>query len=131
MNASAVDTGVFSKASKTGGRKQRVFFPAVGTHPLFGVYALPLLCPLYCKWLIHKAEEHASASGGWTTDRHRGYPTTDVRVQDVSGVSTWVQMSLWPEIENVVTHRYGLPPGACHLNDALIIKYAAPGQNTK
>jgi hypothetical protein len=122
--------GLFARAgSNDSPKKQRVFFPAVGTHPLFGIYVLPLLCPLYCEWLIRKSEEHAATSGGWTKNRHRGYPTTDLRAQDVPGVSTWVELSLWPAIEKEVTNRYGLPPGACCLNDAFIVKYAASGQN--
>ena len=41
-------------------------------------------------WLVGEAEKAAARRGGWHGDRHRGYATTDLRVQHVSPeVASW------------------------------------------
>lgn len=37
-----------------------------------------------CDWLVTEAEAGANRRGGWLGDRHRGYATTDIRVNHVS-----------------------------------------------
>jgi hypothetical protein len=107
----------------------RVVFATPGTHPLFAIYCLPFISSQYCRWIIRKAEQHAHDSDGWTTDRHRGYPTTDLRVQNIPVVGLWLKLNLWPAVIKLVTERYGLPPDSCRLSDAFIVKYSsAAGQ---
>ena len=36
--------------------------------------------------------------GGWTTERHANYPTTDVPVQKLPQTFEWMKESLLPEI---------------------------------
>lgn len=38
-----------------------------------------------CDHIIQEAEKHASARGGWTADRHSGYPTTDLPLESIFG----------------------------------------------
>ena len=43
-----------------------------------------VLSPLHCQEIIAKAEGYAQQHGGWTRNRHTGYPTTDLPIGDLS-----------------------------------------------
>ena len=55
-----------------------------------------------CRDLIQKTENFAASNGGWSSDRHTGYPTTDLPLDAVYGKFSPMHMhiakSLLPEM---------------------------------
>ncbi|CAE8688366.1 unnamed protein product [Polarella glacialis] len=64
-------------------------------HSSLGVRVFPLLPEETCTALIAAAEDVASRSGGWSTDRHGKYATTDLEVRSYP--------SLWALVEPYLT----------------------------
>jgi hypothetical protein len=56
-----------------------------------GIYRTDkLLSAAQCDMLVREAEAHAAAHGGWTTGRHKSYPTTDLPVRRLGyGCRCW------------------------------------------
>eukprot|EP01035_Chromulina_nebulosa_P026873 gene26873-35245_t len=55
-------------------------------HLYKGVHQIPkVLSKNQCLEIILNAEEYASQHGGWTTNRHSSYPTTDLPIEQVLG----------------------------------------------
>ena len=53
-------------------------------HKLKSVYITSnVLPPVDCEAIIKMAEHHASSHGGWQTERHQMYKTTDIDVRHV------------------------------------------------
>lgn len=48
-----------------------------------------------CDWLVKEAEAGANRRGGWLGDRHRGYATTDIRVNHVSQEVTYISIYIY------------------------------------
>ena len=55
-----------------------------------------------CLELIQKSEQFAASNGGWSSDRHKGYPTTDLPLDAVYGkfspMHIHIAKSLLPEM---------------------------------
>ena len=52
--------------------------------PLIAHSVAPLVSMAECASVLEECEARARGRGGWTTQRHENYPTTDVPVQQVS-----------------------------------------------
>ena len=96
--------------------------------PIWGVHLFKLFDTATCQSLIDIAEAHASTHG-WTTGRHKHFPTTDIAVsaQNAPDIHKLVQ----PHVDNVV-----LPTLAEHfgrfdarrelsITDMFLVKYEA------
>eukprot|EP00959_Pyramimonas_sp_CCMP1952_P285417 5967677-Pyramimonas_sp.AAC.3 len=57
-----------------------------GMGPLIAHSKAPLVSAAECAAVIEECEARAERLGGWTTERHENYPTTDVPVQRVQPV---------------------------------------------
>mmetsp|Transcript_94356 Transcript_94356/g.163110 ORF Transcript_94356/g.163110 Transcript_94356/m.163110 type:complete len:242 (-) Transcript_94356:407-1132(-) len=82
-----------------------------------------------CEHIIEEAEKFAMTNGGWTTQRHKAYPTTDIpvaKIKPLEHVFERVRQAVIPFIEKVHTI-----PGdkKWHFNDLFVVKYEwAPGK---
>ena len=98
--------------------------------PLWDVKIFRCLAQSDCVNLIHLAEAHARAQGGWSTNRHKHHPTTDIAVSEC----TALQATLAPIINDIVlptmaTH-YGFSSNALSMRDLFVVKYEA-GHSTQ
>jgi hypothetical protein len=88
-----------------------------------------IYCSNVCTWLINECENYAEQNGGWTKKRHQSYPTTDLPVENVTSIASFVFESL-----KIITEKIRLSYG---LNndikldyiDLFIVKYKHDDQN--
>jgi hypothetical protein len=88
-----------------------------------------IYCPNVCSWIINECENYAKDNGGWTKKRHKNYPTTDLPVENVTSIASFVFESL-----KIITEKIRLSYG---LNDDIkldymdlfIVKYKHDDQN--
>ena len=99
--------------------------PVTGRSELLTVYRMrhPLFNPATCQWVIDAAERYARRHGGWSTQRHESYPTTDLpvqRVPELHPLFALVRRAVFPLISRAyrIGPVYGLQvcegrPGLC------------------
>lgn len=66
----------------------------VSLNPLYKGKALLLpqfISKEMCDSIISSAESYAESNGGWTADRHTGYPTTDIPVDEIFGAFSSIE----------------------------------------
>lgn len=78
-----------------------------------------------CNWIIYEAEKYAEENGGWTTNRHDNYPTTDLQINKITSVNNFIFYSLKESIIYKIIEDYNLTYKNIELNlrDAFIVKY--------
>lgn len=89
----------------------------------------------YCDFIINESEKFASRnispdnSLGWTTTRHRNYPTTDLPVSKIPMLKTFVfnliHKNVFPEFKK----HFELNDLFLDMNDVFVVKYDANNQN--
>jgi len=84
--------------------------------------------------IIDEAEERAERMGGWTTQRHANYATTDVPVQELPRTHEWFREKALPEVlyPFLATSYKDILPStkALKVVDAFVVKYnATAGQS--
>ena len=84
--------------------------------------------PDICKWIVEEGEKHASKNGGWTTRRHKNYPTTDLPVKDIFAVYSFILSSLPSNLDKIVK-MYGLEGSKINIGDLFLVKYHENMQN--
>ena len=94
---------------------QRCVFPKVYT-------------PDICKWIVEEGEKHAAKNGGWTTSRHKNYPTTDLPVKDILTIYSFILSSLSSILDKIVK-MYGLEGSKINVCDLFLVKYHENMQN--
>jgi hypothetical protein len=94
---------------------QRCVFPKVYTSDI-------------CKWIVEEGERYASKNGGWTTHRHKNYPTTDLPVKDIPTIHSFILSSL-PNILDKIVKMYGLEGSKINICDLFLVKYHEKMQN--
>jgi hypothetical protein len=80
-----------------------------------------LLSNIECASIINDTEQYALNNGGWTTQRHVAYPTTDLSVETVPALkwlSKHLQTVLLPEFEGRFQNANEL-----YIEDLFIAKY--------
>jgi hypothetical protein len=76
-----------------------------------------------CNWLIKESEKYAKQNGGWTTTRHKEYPTTDLPVNKISSIFSFVSNSFQTIIE-MIKKSYCLDDTFIfNVSDIFIVKY--------
>jgi len=66
--------------------------------PLVAHSVAPLVDSKECESVMQECEARARALGGWTTQRHENYPTTDVPVGKLPMTKQWLVERLLPDI---------------------------------
>lgn len=81
-----------------------------------------------CNWIINESENYASIYG-WTTTRHKHYPTTDIPVEKIPRIFTFVLESI-KILSNKIKKFYNLPNNTnFNVKDLFIVKYICNKQN--
>lgn len=83
---------------------------------------------LSCKWIIHESENYAKKIGGWITNRHESYPTTDIELVSIPSVFSFFMYSVIPEIKNQVEKHYSIIINELDIRDAFVVKYDMENQ---
>lgn len=78
-----------------------------------------------CSTAISQAEEHASKTGGWTTRRHREYPTTDVCTSDIPSLHKKLEEMVKKKILPRVAEKFQLEEAKLSFHDMFVAKYTA------
>lgn len=82
-----------------------------------------------CEWIIERSENYALNNGGWTTQRHKNYPTTDIPVENIKNVFDFVLFSLKNLFEKI-RKSYSLDSNIdFNISDLFIVKYDSETQN--
>jgi hypothetical protein len=85
--------------------------------------------PYICDWIIKKSEKYASENGGWTTNRHIKYPTTDLPINKITTIFPFIFESL-QSITGFIKKSYCLDEKyVFKFDDIFIVKYDATLQN--
>jgi len=77
-----------------------------------------------CRWIVVEAESYASANGGWTTTRHKNYPTTDIPLERITNVFRFILSSFFESVKQKITKSYCLSEKYVYdIRDIFIVKY--------
>ena len=88
-----------------------------------------IYCSNVCSWIINECEKYAQQNGGWTKKRHQSYPTTDLPVENVTSIASFVFESL-KIITEKIRLSYGLNDDIkLDYSDLFIVKYKHDYQN--
>jgi len=82
-----------------------------------------------CDWIINESEKYASENGGWTTTRHKTYPTTDLPLEKINSVFSFVIESFKNIIQFIKTSYCLDDNHFFNISDIFIVKYDANRQS--
>ena len=90
-----------------------------------------------CKYIINECELYANKNGGWSSQRHDNYPTTDLPVKDIPSIFGIIAESLNNTIINKIVSSYNLNnfDSSCNnvivdIADLFVVKYTHNAQNS-
>jgi hypothetical protein len=75
--------------------------------------------------MVEAAEAAAAAQGGWLTDRHHFYPTTDIVLAKIPAFAALWKARLQAAVFALVEQHYGMPARAVDPRDLFVVRYAA------
>jgi hypothetical protein len=82
-----------------------------------------------CNWIIKESELYAKENGGWSTNRHDNYPTTDIPIDSIKPIFNYV-LGTMPNIMSKIYKYYCIPENIIiNINDLFIVKYDKNFQN--
>lgn len=82
-----------------------------------------------CSEIIKDAEAYAESIGGWQTDRHDDYPTTDLDTADIPTLKFPVHNLVYRTVVPKIARAYHLDSRKLGISEVFIAKYsAAKGQ---
>ena len=79
-----------------------------------------------CRWIIHEAEIYSIENNGWTTKRHKNYPTTDLPVRAIPGLGAPIMNMTISNIFPLIAKQFNDVNGQDHLDfhrDGSIISF--------
>jgi len=77
-----------------------------------------------CNWIIEESEIYASSNGGWTTDRHLRYPTTDIPIYKLKNVESFLSKNCIDTIKKNIIFSYCINENfIIKIQDLFIVKY--------
>ena len=82
-----------------------------------------------CEWLIFESEKFANENGGWTTQRHRNYPTTDLSIEKINNINGYISNKIIIDIFPLIGKSFNIDPYFLNIEDAFIVKYEFDKQN--
>lgn len=87
------------------------------------------LKPSVCDWIIFESERYAKNNNGWTIDRHKQYPTTDLPICKIETIFSFVTLALSDVTEKIIKS-YNLPDNiTLNYTDLFVVKYKHDEQN--
>jgi hypothetical protein len=82
-----------------------------------------------CNWIINESELYAKENGGWTTNKHNKYSTSDIHVNNIKPIFKYVLNSI-PNIMNKIYKLYCIPSNiSINIIDLFVVKYEKDVQN--
>ena len=87
-----------------------------------------ILTPIMCDWIIYEAEQYAFKNG-WETARHDKYPTTDILIENIQSVFTFMLLFI-KTIDNLICKSYNIEIENIDIKEMFIAKYDADHQNS-
>ena len=83
-----------------------------------------------CNWIIDESESYAKNNGGWTTNRHKNYPTTDLPAENIKNVFSFILKTFELEIIKKIKKSYCLSENIMfNIQDIFIVKYEVGRQD--
>jgi hypothetical protein len=82
-----------------------------------------------CNWIINESELYAKENGGWTTNRHNNYPTTDIPVQNIKSIFKYVLSSLKNIMDKIFKFYCMSNNISMNIVDLFVVKYEKDAQN--
>jgi len=73
--------------------------------------------------IIKMAEEHAEAHGGWQTDRHHMYKTTDIDLRNAPHLLEFCNQKLESRIIPTLGKLFNVPLSQLEIDDLFVVKY--------
>eukprot|EP00940_MAST-03C_sp_MAST-3C-sp2_P002589 g2589.t1 len=92
-------------------------------NPFYDIRSYVAESPELLPEIVQAIERAAERRGGWTTDRHAAYPTTDVALEDVPEIIPWFLQLKRNLIAPIVRRDYQVDVVGFH--DVFLIKYEA------
>ncbi len=81
-----------------------------------------------CDFIINESEKYANIYG-WTTKRHKNYPTTDLPILNIPTLSLIINNFIRYNIFPIIEEKYNVSKYFLDCNDIFIVKYDANLQN--
>lgn len=81
------------------------------------------------EWVIYEAEKHALNTGGWTTNRHKNYPTVDLAVSNIPSLAMFGPGAI-EKIMQAIVKRWQVPRTEIGISDLFVAKYSPHGLQT-
>lgn len=83
-----------------------------------------------CSWILNEVLEYTEKNG-WEKSRHTSYPTTDIEINKIPHVFSFIMNSFYNRILKQITEFYNLKKELLniHIFDGFIIKYKYNEQN--
>ena len=76
-----------------------------------------------CEYIINESNKYADTNGGWMTQRHEKYPTTDLPVKDIPNIIDVVFRSM-KDVLDLIVNSYQLHDDVkLNITDLFIVKY--------
>ena len=103
-------------------------------HPLWSVRVFHLLSAATARSVISAAEAHATSIGGWRTNRHEHFPTTDIEVdvkvvgRSTMGILAALLRPLVKRVLRTMAQQYGYSLSDLSMRDLFIARYDAPAK---
>lgn len=82
-----------------------------------------------CNFIINESEKHALKNNGWTTNRHKNYPTTDIPVQRIEKIRVIINNIVNQEIIPRVADFYKVNKFFLDAYEIFVVKYSFDKQN--
>lgn len=86
------------------------------------------LSPAECELIVAESTGHAARNGGWLTDRHVDYPTTDLDTASIPSLRGFVRNIARTRIFPIIERAYSLPRHSLGTNEIFVAKYEVGSQ---
>lgn len=96
--------------------------------PLHAAHICSWLSAEDAAWMVAEAETFAATRGGWSTDRHGQFPTTDFAVDTCRVLDRFLQPRLRGQVLPLLAELYGLKTHELDIDDLFFVKYEAGKQ---
>jgi len=83
-----------------------------------------------CSWILNEVLIYTQKNG-WEKSRHTNYPTTDIEINKIPHIFTFIFNSFYSRIWNEISDFYNLKKEQCcmHIFDGFFVKYKYNEQN--
>jgi hypothetical protein len=83
-----------------------------------------------CEWIIDRFENYALKNGGWLTNRHKNYPTTDIPIEKIPNIFDFIIFS-FKNLFQKIKKSYSIEENInFNIADLFIAKYDSETQNS-